>query len=166
MKEIVGLGISKKDVYRAFTQKGRLYLPPKQMCSYAYFSGILTGSKKAFTMKEIHMTSVPLYKELSVEKILPKALSNPNVRKYLPELPSGEPMPAHRVDRGFLLNIMNTLDPNFFPKAVGEIEETLLKKRLKSEDTIKVDPTMFHILKQYMSSHNVKQSKRTSVALV
>ena len=43
LKEILDLGMSKKDVYKAFKQKGRMYLPPIQMCSYAYFAAILTG---------------------------------------------------------------------------------------------------------------------------
>ena len=166
IKDVVDLGMSKKDVYRAFTEKGRMYLPPSQMCSYAYFAGILTGQKKAFSMKEIHLASVPLYKELSVDKMLPIAQKSPEVRLYLPELPNGEPMPAHRVDRTFLINIMNTNDPNFFPRVVAEIEEKLLKTKLKSEDTLKVDPSVFSILQQYVKSHSIKHRKNSSTALV
>lgn len=53
MKELVDMGMSKLDMYRAFTQKGKLYLPPIQMCNLPYFTGLLTGEKRAFTTKEI-----------------------------------------------------------------------------------------------------------------
>ena len=113
------------------------------MCSYSYFAAILTGQKKAYSMKELHIASVPLYKELSVDKLLPIAQANPDVKKYLPDLPTGEAMPASRVDRSFLVNIMNTHDSKFFPLAISEIDQKLLKTRLKSEDIIKVDTVVY-----------------------
>lgn len=77
MKEIVDMGMSKGDIYRAFTQKGQLYLPPIQMCNLAYFKGLLTGEKLAFTTSQITLAQVPHYKELSVKQILNTALAHP-----------------------------------------------------------------------------------------
>jgi hypothetical protein len=59
LTEIVELGLSKKEIYKAFTQKGKLYLPPIQMCNFSYFTGLLTGEKLAFTTAEIVLAQVP-----------------------------------------------------------------------------------------------------------
>lgn len=64
-----------------------------------------------------------MYKELSVDKVLAIALKHPTVMKYLPELTNGEKLSANRTDRAFLFNVMHTIDQNFFPAAVAEIEE-------------------------------------------
>jgi hypothetical protein len=56
---------------------------------------------------------------------------------------------------------MNTHDPRFFPQAVSEIDQKLMKTRLKSEDIVKVDLAVYTILQDYLKSHNIKRSKRT-----
>ena len=78
----------------------------------------------------------------------------------------GVPLTADRVDRSFLFNVMNTLDPNFFPGSVSEIEMRQIKKNAEGEDTVlKVDSRMLSLLKQYVQTHKVK-NKRASIALV
>jgi hypothetical protein len=67
--------------------------------------------------------------------------------KYIPELPNGEKLTAKCIDRSFLFSIMNTIDPQFFPRAVDEIELRLVKHELKHEGSLKVKSEMLFMLK-------------------
>jgi hypothetical protein len=44
---------------------------------------------------------------------------NPKVMKYIPDCDKSA---AKRINWAFLFNVMNTIDPKFFEKAVDEIE--------------------------------------------
>lgn len=90
------------------------------MCDYRYFDGLLTGLKLAFTTKEIVIAYVPMYPELSVAKVYEIAKKVPKIMQYLPDIDKPS---AKKINRAFLFNIMNTIDPNFFNRAVSEIEE-------------------------------------------
>jgi hypothetical protein len=100
------------------------------MCDYKYFEGLLTGVKVAFTTREIAIAYVPMYPELSVAKVYEIAKGVPKIMKYLPDM---EKPSAKKINRAFLFNVMNTIDPNFFTKAVSEIEEA------KFKDVVRVD---------------------------
>ena len=144
LKDVIDLGMGKIDIYKALTKKGQLYLPPFSMCNFRYFEGLLTGKKSAFTSKEITIAYVPLYPELSVAKVYELALKVPKVLQYLPDFDKPD---AKKLSRTFLFNVMNTIDPNFFAKAVNEIEEGKFKSVVRVDPSISINAKMLLMLK-------------------
>jgi hypothetical protein len=49
------------------------------MCDFKYFDGLLTGTKLAFTTRELVVAYVPMYPELSVLKVYELAKKVPKV---------------------------------------------------------------------------------------
>lgn len=109
---------------------------------------------------------MPKYKELSVKYALDIAMKNEKVMKYLPELTIDQKLDARRVDRNFLFNVLNTIDPNFFPRAVTEIESSrVVTAPQAGSGKLKVDPAMIWMFKQYVATHKFKH-RRSAIGLV
>ena len=45
-----------------------------------------------------------------------------------------------------MIDIINSMDPNYFPSAMNEIEESLAEKRKEKERTIDIDSSMYKII--------------------
>jgi hypothetical protein len=61
--------------------------------------------------------NVPKFAELAASKLYTMAMSNKEIRQYLPEPSQENP---HPVNREFLYNIINTLDEEFFHRNIPE----------------------------------------------
>ncbi len=62
---------------------------------------------------------MPVSPWLTVKKVIDMILSLPSVLQYLPDK---DELTSQRTHRDYLFTIVNTLDPDFFPAAITEIE--------------------------------------------
>jgi hypothetical protein len=65
---------------------------------------------------------------------------NQAAKAYLPD------NPANHVNKDYLITVINTLDPQFLPKLITEIEEKKLFKPKHVEEHFQVDKEMFELL--------------------
>ena len=73
-------------------------------------------------------------RHLNLKNVLDKVYDEPDVRVYLPDF---ERDAARRINRNFLFQIVNKIDPNFFPLAIKEIEaRTMIKAQSEAPTTI------------------------------
>jgi hypothetical protein len=81
------------------------------------------------------------------------------VFKYLPD------DPATHVSRKFLHNIINTLDPSYFAKAIDEIENLRGRGNEEAPDVVYIDKAMFFMLTR-MTALNItgKAGSKRSLA--
>ena len=76
---------SKSEFYNLLTTEGGMYLPPIQDATQAYLRGIMMGKKEYVKSKNVMVIKVPLYKGLTVAKILRFARSKQNINNYIPD---------------------------------------------------------------------------------
>ena len=78
--------------------------------------------------------------------------------KYLPDKPAS-------AGRAFVFNVINTIDPNYFRKALNEIEHIQLSKNKKSrEEFIEITPEMETLLTKYMGFTGLKPTNWRGLA--
>ena len=70
------------------------------------------------------------YSELSIVRVLKQVMRHKEISQYLPEF---KKVTTKSVDREFLFGLVNTIDPFYFPDAMGEIEEYRLGIKAKKE---------------------------------
>ena len=81
---------------------------------------MFSGEKKFFYSKDITIVSVPRSTHISLKLVLSKVLERDEITKYLPDITNAN---TKAVDRVFLFNIVNTVDPHFFREEVERQEE-------------------------------------------
>jgi len=69
---------------------------------------------------------VPRIQFLSTELVMSKVYDIPAVRAYLPDFDKDA---AKRMSRQFLFAIVHKLDPDFFRRAIREIESHIVEKK-------------------------------------
>jgi hypothetical protein len=62
-----------------------LYLPARNRIIMNYFKSLLKSEKMVLKKSAIKLTTAPRYSELSLKIILPIMMSDPDLRKYMPE---------------------------------------------------------------------------------
>ena len=67
-------------------------------------------------MADICPVNVPFRPQFTIERLLTAIKTSPEVLEYLPN------DPHTHVNREYLCNIINTLDPVYFRKAIDEVE--------------------------------------------
>ena len=83
-----------------------------------YLKDILSGERLYFTQKEVKHCNVPRYYQLTLKKLTLYALKHPVMKDYIPfQHDPYDPM----LDRKFVITIINTIDPEFFPTRVALI---------------------------------------------
>ena len=123
-----------------------------------YLRCVLNGRKSCFSNSEIRSVKVPRYKQLTLEKVLAHAVSKPRMLRYLPNFPDGGDPPCDRV---FLFTIVNTLEPDYFPTQLREIEQEKREKAVsQTGDVIEVRPELLALLESFDSP--LKSSSRGS----
>ena len=126
---------------------GQIYLPERRFCSMEFIRALLNGRKRYFKNDELRKVKVPRYKQLTYQRVIEHCAGKPTVMSYLPnQRLDGEPT----CDRDFLFTILNTLEPEYFPEQLREVEEEK-KQRLqsKSEDVIEVKPEILELINAF-----------------
>ena len=88
---------------------------------------ILKGKKKAIKNKNLIPVRVSNRTYITVDKVLKQIKNNPRFMDYLPDKPRS-------AGRAFIFNVVNTIDPTYFPSALEEIEHIHIAKTKKAKD--------------------------------
>lgn len=134
----------KKDLFKALTIEGQLFLPPYRLCGFDFLKDILRRKKSVFKTNEIVIPNLPVLQHLSVQKLIDKAKKNATVMQYLPD---EESLTAKRTNKQFIAAIINTLDPRFIPDALKQHADSKLNKSSRGQPaTIEIDKEMLEVL--------------------
>ena len=113
------------------------------MTTTKFLVQILKGDKKAFHYYEVDCVSVPGSRYTSKKSLVKLLKKHDELMQYFPD------DPTHQCDRQFILDIINTVDHNFFGRVMKEYEEQTLKQAVKNDKTITLNAEMFGVLNQY-----------------
>ena len=80
-----------------------------------FLKEILSGKKKYFLQAQVTNITVPSCPELTVARVIQKVKDHEAVMAYLPSVSENG---KQYIERGFLFNIVNTIDPKFFQAAL------------------------------------------------
>jgi len=80
---------------------------------------VLSKKKKIFHRTDIVIPALPIYRALSMKRMIEVAKASKVVMEYLTDEDSLTPK---RINREFIATIMNTLDPTFFPEAIDKAD--------------------------------------------
>ena len=107
----------------------------------------MNGRKHYFKQEQLRRVKVPRYKQLTYTKVMEYCNERPSILRYLPnQRLDGEPT----CDREFLLTILNTLDPEYFPNQLRAVEEEKKQKmESQSEDVIEVKPEILELINAF-----------------
>ena len=121
---------------------------------------LLAGTKKALPLGKIRPVKVADRRYITVKRVINQVKDNEAYMQYLPEHPAAG-------GRAFLFNIVNTLDPEYFGRAQGEVERRRIAQATKEEDAqVEVCPEMQKILATYSALNVDRKSKPNSLALL
>ena len=87
---------------------------------------LLSGKKLYMHTFDIRPVSVPRWKDVSINQIFERVKDCEEVMKYIPEFDQEKYTAKEYLDRAWFFNIINTIDPSFFPKVIEEIDEQRL----------------------------------------
>ena len=111
-----------------------------------FLKDILASRKKYFLVSEISHIHVPMCPELTVERVLSQVKAHPSMLEYLPTISDTG---KQYIERDFLFNVVNTIDPNFFRDALAEIEGRRHRKAAAEENSlVEVSDHSFNLLQQ------------------
>ena len=94
-------------------------MPEARHCTMFFLRKLMNGEKKFFYTKDVHMVSVPRFASISVKFVLAEIWNREEIRIYLPDMKN---INSKSIDRQFLFNIVNTVDPQFFRDEVERAE--------------------------------------------
>ena len=112
-----------------------------------FIRALLNGRKRYFKNDELRKVKVPRYKQLTYTRVMQYCNERENILRYLPhQCLDGEPT----CDRDFLFTIVNTLEPDYFPAQLREVEEEK-KQRMQSQvsDVIEVKPEILELINTF-----------------
>ena len=110
---------------------------------------------------------MPKYKSISVQKVYDKVKGNELIMSYLPAFNDEEVEPKLALSREFMFNIINTLDPEFFPSAIQHEEEARVKAKGQGQPEnlrVEIIPELFDLI-QYGVAHRRAHGARALGAL-
>ena len=79
----------------------------------------MNGQKSYYVTKDVKLVSVPRYSEITVKQVINFIFDKPHILKYIPNLKKSS---DKSMDREFLFNIVNTVEPEYFPELVRQVE--------------------------------------------
>ena len=109
--------------------RAQLALPPQDRCSLEFMGQILKGKKRALKVRQMVPIRVVNRTYITVDKVLKQINNNPKFMVYLPDKPRS-------AGRAFIFNVVNTIDPTYFPSALEEIEHIHIAKTKKAKDEL------------------------------
>ena len=77
-----------------------------------FLRDLVAGRKRVLMANKVKPINVPITRYITTMRVLALVKQQPRVMQYLP---TKDNMKAHHVSRRFLFNVVNTLDPEFFP---------------------------------------------------
>jgi len=120
---------------------GQFCLPVESMTTQDFLLQILRGEKKVILNKDVRAYNLPSGRFTTKKRLIMMIAGQTEILKYFPDKIDKQ------ADKEFIVNIINTLDPAFFPSIANEIDEQMLKMK-KKEDVIELTPEMHHFIMQ------------------
>ena len=116
-------------------------MPVESMTTQDFLLQILRGEKKVILNKDVRAYNLPSGRFTTKKRLIMMIAGQTEILKYFPDKIDKQ------ADKEFIVNIINTLDPAFFPSIANEIDEQMLKMK-KKEDVIELTPEMHHFIMQ------------------
>ena len=121
---------------------------------------MLKGEKKLIHMKELKPIRVNDKRYITVKRVVQQIKNNRVFMKYLPEKPAF-------AGRAFLFNVVNTLDPDYFRVAQGEIDRLRLAKvPVVEEAVVEICPEMQKLLSSFAPMSADRKTRPMSLAML
>ena len=136
----------------------QLHVPDYERCTLEFMKQLLAGTKKALPLHKIRPVRVTERRYITVKRVVAQVKDNENWMRYLPDHPAAG-------GRQFLFNVVNTLDPEYFVRAQGEVERMRIAEAQKeAEQQVVVCPEMQRILEEHSGLAVDRKSKPNSLA--
>ena len=108
-----------------FIEEMNYYTPSDRDCTSKFFLKVLNGTKQLLSLKEVKFAyNVPQDSEIKTKKLYDKAILDPDIKKFLPDMPKKK-----IIGRSYLLNILNTIHPGVIKVLVQRLRAAKVKKR-------------------------------------
>ena len=146
---------SKEDIYHILAVEGQMYVPPYDECSIEFLRDALAGRKLVIRNRDIAMVVVPKYKEFNLTSMYQSALSDQDLRQYLPEPVGPKAKPP---GRNWLFNVISTVKPDYFETALDECMKSRRDKAmLQDSKYVEMNESMYNLI---MHSKHVSTATR------
>jgi hypothetical protein len=129
------------------------------VCTQEFLVQILRGQKKVFKQSEIKPITVPVTAYMTKERLAVLIAANPALTPYFPD------EIAQHSDRQFLVDVVHTIDSNFFVLAFDEIQAHIDAKRVKKEEYIDVDQSMLDVIESFSNLKAARVHREVKVTL-
>lgn len=104
---------------------------------------VLQGRKFAFQYWQINACRVLHRSEFTIKRVLKAFENHAQLRRYMPD------EPEKHTTREHLFQIVSTLDPTFFDRAVLDLDAELREKELKkAKEVVEIDPRMLEMMRR------------------
>ena len=89
---------------------------------------------------------MPICPELTVERVIKQVKQHPGILEYLPHISDGG---KQYIEREFLFDVVNTIDPKFFRDGLAEIEARRTHRAaVEDRGMIEISDHIFNLLSQ------------------
>ena len=103
-------------------------MPTRRRCTLRHIRDVLSGKKKYLHKFEIKHIDIPKFKEITVLSVYEKIKDNEEIMAYIPAWDGDKYDASVMLDREWFFDLLNTLDPDFFPKIIEELEHLRRKE--------------------------------------
>ena len=136
--------ISKVSTLNNSNPVGQIHLPLESMTTLEFLIQICKGQKKTIRQSDVIHYNLPT-NDFTTKKRLGTIIKNtPTLQEYFPD------DVLKHTDKQFVIDVINTLDPDYFPKCTREIEESMVERSKKKNETISLDAHVFDFLQSLM----------------
>ena len=123
-------------------------------------SELLKGDKKALAMDKIRPVKVVDRQYITVKRVAAQIKDNAVYMAYLPDKPAA-------AGRAFLFTIVNTLDPEYFRRAQGEVARLRIAQGVKGqEEKVQICPEMQALLERHVELSVGRKPNAQSLAML
>ena len=137
------------------------YIPPPNDFTAEFGLAILQKEKKAFKLGKVNFVEkIPQEDEFKLERIKEMIKDDDEVHNYLPDFSD-----THRPDKGYLLNIINTVHKNSIVNWVKKVKKAKdEKKQLEKKDYILIDKELLRKLETFESIYDTDKDSKNRLA--
>ena len=117
-----------------------MFLPPRHLVCQKFLLDICTGKKKAILLIDVVRYNLKASRYLTKKNLAKVIKESEELRDYFPN------KLLKRTDMQFCVDVINTLDPDFFPNCEQEIKQVEMKEKKKERRTIELTPQIHNLL--------------------
>ena len=91
-------------------------------------------------LEEVNQYNLPITKFTTKLRLMKQIQKNEKLARYFPDDIRSQ------ADKPFVIDVVNTLDPSYFPTCASEIDGHMEKKAKVKEDVIELSPEMHNLI--------------------